>query len=322
MNKLFFTFILSIIISCVVSKPGYLKFPDNIEHVVLSPQPKFSKDIPLNWDWRSVNNTNYGSPTLNQQAPNVCGSCWAEAATSSLSDRYAIATQGKLRIQLSPQILLNWNSHISGGSCNGGDDLKAFEFIHRYGIVDDTCQPFIGLNWLRGFEVAAMTKKEDVQSHQCFQTAWTGISTFVPIKDVILYGADEFGSVLGEEQMIAEIYYRGPISCSLNSEAWAFDQYHGGIISCPKTREDCVGYADHVVVISGFGVDKTTGMKYWVGRNSYGTSWGEGAGGGWFRIERGNDTLMLESNECKWATPSQKSIDKALKDFDNSLAKD
>jgi hypothetical protein len=48
---------------------------------------------------------------------------------------------------------------------------------------------------------------------------------------------------------------------------------------------------DHVVVIGGWGVDAATGLKYWVGRNSYGTQWGEGAGGGWFRLQRGEFTV-------------------------------
>lgn len=44
---------------------------------------------------------------------------------------------------------------------------------------------------------------------------------------------EEFGHVKGEQEMMAEIYARGPIACHLNSEAMAFDMYKGGIITCP-----------------------------------------------------------------------------------------
>lgn len=71
------------------------------------------------------------------------------------------------------------SGRTSGGSCNGGDDLKAYEFINKYGISDDTCAPFLGLNWARGFEVAAMTDVEDVRSHQCYICMWNGVCTFV-----------------------------------------------------------------------------------------------------------------------------------------------
>lgn len=68
----------------------------------------------------------------------------------------------------------------SGGSCNGGDHVKAYEFIYKYGIADDTCAPFAGLNWRHGFEVAAMTSVEDVQGHQCHTCDWEGSCGFVP----------------------------------------------------------------------------------------------------------------------------------------------
>lgn len=70
-------------------------------------------------------------------------------------------------------------SRTTGGSCNGGDQLKAYEFIHKYGISDDTCAPFLGQQWARGFEVAAMTDVDEVRAHQCFLCMWDGTCTFV-----------------------------------------------------------------------------------------------------------------------------------------------
>jgi len=42
--------------------------------------------------------------------------------------------------------------------------------------------------------------------------------------------------------------------------------------------------------------------KYWIGRNSWGTYWGEN---GFFKLKRGTNNLMIES-ECAWAVPKKK----------------
>ena len=70
--------------------------------------------------------------------------------------------------------------------------------------------------------------------------------------------------------MMAEISARGPIACSINSRPNEFKHYSGGIITCDDSTE-CKGILTHIVVIAGYGVDPKTGMKYWIGRNSYGT---------------------------------------------------
>ena len=51
------------------------------------------------------------------------------------------------------------------------------------------------------------------------------------------------------------------------------------------------GAPGHVSPIIGWGTDKATGKKYWIVRNSYGTSRGIG---GEYIIERGKNLFELE----------------------------
>ncbi len=92
-----------------------------------------------------------------------------------------------MRVNLAVQQLLNFNERTSGGSCNGGSHLKAYDFIHTYGISDDTCAPFIGLDHIRGFQVSAMTEVEDVQAHQCFLCDWNGECNFAKRYVLLLF---------------------------------------------------------------------------------------------------------------------------------------
>jgi hypothetical protein len=100
-----------VVISCVLkfsdARAGYLKYEGDVSPVVKSPLPHTylkASDLPAAWDWRNINGTNYCGKVLSQTNPNVCGSCWAEASTGALSDRYTIATNGKLRVTLAPQV--------------------------------------------------------------------------------------------------------------------------------------------------------------------------------------------------------------------------
>ena len=101
----------------------------------------------------------------------------------------------------------------------------------------------------------------------------------------------EYGRLSGEDAMQREIFARGPIACSLN--AVPLHTYTGGVM-----RSDEPASLNHAISIVGWGTDPQEG-PYWIGRNSWGHYWGEM---GFFRLERGNDTLGVESR-CVWATP-------------------
>ena len=79
-------------------------------------------------DWRNVNGVNYLTYVKNQHIPSYCGSCWAQAATSVIADRFYIqqVRQGKPfpRMTVSVQSVINCNV---GGTCFGGDSTLLFQ---------------------------------------------------------------------------------------------------------------------------------------------------------------------------------------------------
>lgn len=89
-----------------------------------------------------------------------------------------------------------------------------------------------------------------------------------------------------------EIYQRGPITCIM-AVTQEFKNYTGGIF------EDKTGAKgmDHDISVVGWGVEN--GVKYWIGRNSWGHYWGEK---GFFRIVRGKNNSAIET-VCSWAVP-------------------
>lgn len=192
---------------------------------------------------------------------------------------------------LAPQVLLDLSDLAPhAGTCNGGDQHLAYEFIRMHGISDESCAPY------QGVDISTWGEDQPISARMCRTCTWDGTCRFT--SGGPRYGIEEHGKVKGVQQMMAEIYRRGPIACAIHAKDTVFNIYTG----VPEVMVVDKNFSDttHVIEILGWGEDES-GLEYWIGKNSYGTSWGLA---GFFKLRRGHDDLKLESSSCAWAVPS------------------
>ncbi|XP_040577022.1 uncharacterized protein [Lepeophtheirus salmonis] len=272
--------------SCIIRDNSYVP-------LIKSPQPKDfvpSSNLPKSWDWRNVKGVNYMSWTVNQHIPQYCGSCWAQGTLSALADRFIIANRTKYNnLALSPQVIINCKA---GGDCNGGNPDAVYDFANKIGVPDMTCQLYEAKN---NGPVKDCSKPDLFVCRDC---TWPPPKlgekgNCWPKQNFKRYYVEEHGNVRGADAIKKEIWKRGPIGCGIHVTS-EFEKYTGGIYSEFKIHP----MINHELSLLGWGVS-SEGKEYWIGRNSWGTYWGEM---GFFRIEMHKNNLGIES-ACSWATP-------------------
>jgi len=258
----------------------------------------------------------------NQHIPQYCGSCWAFGSLSALSDRIKIARNAVgPDIILSVQHVLNCIS-FGFGSCYGGMLSGVYAWMFQssvYGgmaVAYEDAQPYMACSYDSSIGICkyADWKCNSMNIARTCDTFPAEGGTCRGLKYYPNATLKTYGTVYGRKAIMAEIKAHGPVACGI--DAMYILNYTGGIIvDTPGDR------VDHVISVTGWGMDKTTGFRYWWVRNSWGEYWGEM---GWARVGFGN---LLVEQECVWGevasfTDRHNQQNRAFEDGSNVAADD
>nr|CAD7401233.1 unnamed protein product [Timema cristinae] len=209
-----------------------------------------------------------------------CGSSWALSTTDVASDRFAIISEGKEVVHLSPQHLLSCNNRGQRG-CQGGHLDKAWLYLRKFGVVSEECYPYQSSGGETGR--CRLPKNGNLVSASCRP---------------LLKSRTDFYKVgpayrLGDEQDIMyEIMESGPVQATMKVSQDFFVYRSGVYRQTMLGATHRTGY--HSVRILGWGEEVNRAgetVKYWLVANSWGSLWGEN---GYFRIRRGENECEIE----------------------------
>jgi KDEL-tailed cysteine endopeptidase len=208
-----------------------------------------SSKLPESVDWRKK-----GAVT-SVKDQGQCGSCWTFSATGAIEGSWAISKNELL--DLSEQELVDCAQGIKYGShgCNGGQMDGAFKFVIENGQCSDSEYPY-----------ESGVTKEDGNCESC--KAVVSISSCYDVES-------------NNQQLLKDAVYQQPVSIAIEADTRYFQSYSSGILDSAQ----CGTKLDHGVLIVGYGEEN--GMKYWLVKNSWGTSWGDD---GYVKIERSDST--------------------------------
>jgi len=207
-----------------------------------------ASNTPVSLDWRKKN------AVTSVKDQGQCGSCWTFSSTGASEGAWAIAT-GQLT-DLSEEQLVECATGIQYGShgCSGGQMEGAFKYLIQNGQCALSSYPYTSGSGKSG------------SCKPCTQTAhFSSCSDVKPNDQISLKGA----------------VTQQPVAVAIEADTRYFQSYSGGILDSAS----CGTQLDHGVLIVGYGEE--SGEKYWLLKNSWGTSWGEQ---GYFRILRTDST--------------------------------
>lgn len=283
-------------------------------------------DVPEKFDGRIVWKE-FLTPVRDQ---GKCGSCWAFASTSTLSDLFNIQSRGKLNVNLSPAKILLCNfmgrefglhqqdkevdvtndinaSSLESGVCYGNSLYDAWRYLYVIGVGTEECVPYDKqLNQTFNFDKLSEYSKKINRLPLCFSI--TGrIGDMCSDYSTNPITGEEYGTPMRfyrclHYYSIAGIEKDGGNEGYIRQNIYKWGPVTTGMLIYPdfytfdpKNVYSWNGFGEpvggHAIEIVGW--DEKNGEKCWIIKNSWGESWGDK---GYFYIKRGVNECKIEEN--------------------------
>jgi C1A family cysteine protease len=231
------------------SQWGYLPPPMDLSH--LGREASMARvgaleALPAAWDWRAHNGT---TPAKDQGS---CPTCWVFAGTGTLESR--VLVNSGLAYDLAEENVKECNDVNRG--CFGGTEFIAANYFINHGAVLEACSPY-------------HDDPMGICNSSCPKvirpTGWR------------LVGSSDVQAIK------SAIYHYGPCYSSLFASWAGFINYDGSYVLYYTGAEP----RDHAVMIVGWddNLPHAGGKGAWIGKNSWGTAWGND---GFFYIAYGS----------------------------------
>ena len=198
---------------------------------------------------KSVDWRDKGAVTTPKDQKN-CGSCYTFAVAAALETLYKI--KNNRLVTFSAQQILDCSEKVGNTGCNGGYIDMTMEYAVRDGLTTES-----------GYAAYKAEK---------------GTCTYVPARHSVFKPSSYKQVKQNDYKELQAAVAKGTVATTVNSSEREFYMYKSGVITA-----NCSPQVDHSVAIVGYNTDAA--IPYWIVKNCWGTSWGDG---GYVKIAMGN----------------------------------
>ncbi|XP_055853688.1 cathepsin L-like isoform X2 [Episyrphus balteatus] len=216
---------------------------------------------------KSVNWTELGAVTpVKEQG--YCGSCWAFSAIGALEGQHFL--HNGILTSLSVQNVMDCSKNYGNTGCTGGFTRQAYRYIkYNSGINTEEVYPYKGVD--------GTTCNFDKSKIEATDRGYVNLPQ-------------------GDEAIMMEaVATVGPLAVVIDVNRESLQFYKNGVFNEPECHSG-VEYGRHAVLCVGYGSEEN-GAEYWLVKNSWGSTWGDG---GFIKMSRNKDNQCGIANDVSY----------------------